>query len=299
MIEDRKNPTAGKQTPGRGMAVLADKDSLRAIFHLLVGKPDSTQKIFTRAVEVTPPALHDLHERISEKLATHHIEALVASADVSFEDKTTSQLGGWAEFEAFRWTTPKITREIRLKWQFLLSVQGYDLPQQHSITVKLCSEVRPIEVLQAMLSKHPADDEGSAISFAPTICRVDFISHSLGQELITVVEDWNQSLRQPDTRSSFVSQLDRYKDWIAGFIDYSTPILFAFACIAILKVQFTYTISSQPLSTKTAVELMQWLILSLIAIYIADKISSWLSKTAYGAIEKIWNVFHVPNDEWR
>lgn len=277
----------------------SDKDSLRSLFHLFVGKPDSTQKVFTRAVHVSPTALHDLNDRIQEKLRTHHLDGMVASVDLSFEDKTTIQFGGWAEFSSFRWTTPKVTKEVRMRWQFLLAVQGYELPQQHALTVKLCADAKPIEVLQAMLSKHPAEDDGSAINFAPTVCRVDFISHTIGQELISVVEDWNSGLERPDSRSGTFIKLDKYKNQIAEFIGYSTPVLFALATVGALRTMYPAETYQNPMTIGVAVGLMTWLVCSLIAIYLSEKVSGRIAKKAYQAIDKygMYTMFRLTNGD--
>ena len=261
-----------------------DKDSLRSLFHLIVGKPDSTQKIFARKVYISPQALFDLNERVVEKLRTHHLNGMVASANMSFEDKTSIDFGGWAEFEAFRWTSPKTTKEVRLSWKFLLTVQDYELPQQHALTVKLCADAKPFELLQAMFSKHPSEDDSSPINFAPIVCRVDFISHSIGQELITVVEDWNEGLPQPETRSDFVSKLDDHKEMIAQIIDYSTPVIFAIASLMVLRKIYPEAQANDPMTVGVAVGVMTWLIGSLIVIYISEKVSKYLAKSSHNAL---------------
>lgn len=288
------------QKPQNGNLVThGDKDALRSLFHLFVGKPDSTQKILTRAVHVSPQALLDLNERVQEKLKTHHLDGMVVSAYLSFEDKTAIDFGGWAEFEAFRWTSPKTTKEVRLSWQFLLSVQGYELPQQHALTVKLCADAKPFELLQAMLSKHPAEDDNSPINFAPTVCRVDFISHSIGQELITVVEDWNAGLPQPDTRSDFFSKLEDHKKSIAQLIDYSTPVLFAIASLGLLRKIYPAAQANDPMTVGIAVGLMSWLIGSLIAIYLSEKVSKHLANSAHQALDKygMHSMFRLTNGD--
>lgn len=279
-MTDPANESNSKQIVAQG-----DKDSLRSFFHLLVGKPDSTMKVLSRSVHVTPQSISDLHERVCEKLKTHHINGLVASADVSFEDKTTMEFGGWAEFESFRWTTSKQTREVRLRWHFLLDVQGYELPQQHALTVKLSGDARPIELLQAMLSKNPGEDVDE-FELAPTICRVDFISNSIGQELIAVVEEWNESLPKPESRSDFISKLDNHGDKIAAVVDYSTPVLFAIAALFVLINLYPASMHGNQITVGVGVDLMRWLMCAFIAIYIGAKISHILARNAYHALDK-------------
>lgn len=288
------------QKPQNGSLVAqGDKDTLRSLFHLFVGKPDSTQKIFTRAVHVSPQALMDLNERVLDKLKTHHIDGMVASAYLSFEDKTAIDFGGWAEFANFRWSSPKTTKEVRLSWQFLLSVQGYEMPQQHALTVKLCADAKPFELLQAMLSKHPADEDNSLINFAPTVCRVDFISHSIGQELITVVEDWNQGLPEPETKSDLFSNLENHKKLIAKVIDYSTPVLFALASLGVLRKIYPSAQANDPMTVGVAVGVMTWLISSLIAIYLSEKLSKYLAGSAHQALDNygMHSMFRLTNGD--
>lgn len=186
-----------------------------------------------------------------------------------------------------------------MRWQFLLSVQGYELPQQHALTVKLCADAKPFEVLQAMLSKHPADADGAEVNFAPTVCRVDFISHTIGQELISVVSDWNEGLASPEARSDLFSKLDKYKNHIAQLIDYSTPVLFALSTVGVLRFLYPVEIYGNPMTVGAAVGLMTWLVLSLIAIYLSEKLSSSIAKAAYSAVDNygMYSIFRLTNGD--
>src|SRR5690606_28353200 len=116
----------------------------RSMFHLLVGKPDSTQQMFKRRVHVKISAIHDLHGQMVEKLRNHRVAALIATADVSFEDKTSLEFGTWAQFEQPRWASPKVTREVRLRWGFLITVHGYEAPQRDTVMVQLSPPLKPI-----------------------------------------------------------------------------------------------------------------------------------------------------------
>ncbi|MBB1060909.1 hypothetical protein [Marilutibacter spongiae] len=274
----------------------ADRDKLRSYFHLFVGRPDSAQKVFTRRVTVAIGAVQDLHERILEKLNTHHIESLVANAEVLFEDRSSIQFGGWSEFEAHRWTTSKTTKELRLRWDFLLSVRGFELPQRHCITVKIASDVKPFEVLQAVLSKDPDVDDPADFVFAPVICRVDFISHSLSQELIALVDEWNKSLPKPEGRANWLIKLDRHKGRIAHLIRAATPTLIALAAIVLFQNVF----SSVGIATIESVSrMMVWVLYSIFAIYISDRFSSVLAGVAYKSIDDFgrYSVLHLTSGD--
>ena len=275
------------------------RDSLKSFFHLLVGKPDSTQKIFQRPILVTIQSLIDLNERVQEKLHAHHIDGMVASVDVAFDDNTTIEFGSITEFEAYRWTTPKVTREIRMRWQFLLSIQGYELPQQHALAVKLSSDAKPIELLQALLSKHPGEDENAVISMAPLVCRVDFISPTVGQELIAVVGDWNEGLVCPVQPNRIVQIATTNKRLVESLISHTSPVLIALAAVSYLKSLFPPNTADQYLTVENATALMSWLMYSLILIYLSQKLAKALAQITITTAQKIGlhTIFSLTNGD--
>ncbi|RTR02992.1 hypothetical protein EKG36_11945 [Halomonas nitroreducens] len=284
---------------GKGLVAKADKDTVRSMFHLMVGKPDSNHQMFTRPVCIRPEDIYELNERVQEKLRAHHQESLVASAALVFDDKTTTEFGGWAEFESYNWSRSKVTKEVRLKWQFLLNVQGYELPQQHTLTVKLCASAKPLEVLQAMFSKNPEESDEAEVKFAPVFCRVDFINSVVSEELMAVVDKWNAALPVPESRSGFHDLLDRHKRKIAMLVDYSTPVIFPFASVAYLKSMFDDKDYSASLTIGTSIEVMTWLVFSLMAFTVVVKISHLLARRAFSSIKEhgAYSVFQLTSGD--
>jgi hypothetical protein len=275
------------------------RESLKSFFHLLVGKPDSTLKIFPRPIQVNLQSLIDLDERVQDKLAAHHLGGMVASIDVAFDDNSTIEFGSLPDFAAHRWTSAKATREIRMRWQFLMSIQGYELPQQHALAIKLSSDAKPIEILQAMLSKHPGEDDNSIISMAPLVCRVDFISATVGQELIAVVGDWSNGLSSPMKPSKLMQNVVRRKKEIEAFICHATPVLMAFASVAYLNKFFLPSSYGEALSVGQGIGLMSWLMYSLVLIYVSQKIARALAKISMNALHKMgaYSIFALTNGD--
>lgn len=285
MTENEVTENGPRKIRGGALVAEVDKDHLRSLFHLFVGKPDSTQKILNRHVLISRDAIEDLHSRVLEKLKTHHIEGLVASVDLTFEDKTTVQFGGWAEFNAFRWTTPKATKELRIRWHFLLNVQGYQIPQQHALTVKMSADVTPFEFLQAALSKHPDELDLTEFAFSPVVCRVDFISHLMSQELIGLVEEWNKGLPQPPGATGWLVWLRKRSTLLFRFIRYSTPLLAGFAAAAALGQVMKGQNSEAPITLSQMKELLSWVVYVAMAVYVAEKFATWLARVAHESLE--------------
>lgn len=185
------------------------RDGLRSIFHLMVAKPDSTQKQLRRKVIISPDAIEDLHQQVLEKLGNHRIESLVATVDVTYENNITSQFGTWVEFASHRWSGPERTKEMRIKWDFLVDVDGFEVPQRHTLSIKITSKLKPFHYMQAVFSKDPDDLENFELELCPVICRVDFVNHILSKELIALVDDWNEGLPQPDSEITWFHKIKK------------------------------------------------------------------------------------------
>jgi len=277
-------PSTGK--PGTVMAAL-DKNDLRSMFHLLVGKPDSTQQMFKRRVHVNIAAIHDLHGQMVEKLRNHRVEGMIATADVSFEDKTSLEFGTWAEFEQHRWTSPKVTREVRLRWEFLVTVDGYEVPQRHTVTVKLSPHLKPIDVMRAVLSKDPSEADSFEIESVPIFCRVDFVNHILSKELLALVDEWVHSLPQPAVENSWFSWFEERANPFCTLIRYSAPLLTALAALLCLSLVAPLGENPEaPLTKGYLVMIAQWAFVSLIILYVVDKSSGFIARKTFESIQK-------------
>jgi hypothetical protein len=275
----------GEPQSATSIVAAIPQDAFRSLFHLLVGKPDSQHKILKRKVTVEPRHLYDLHNRVIEKLSNHHVGGMItATAELSFEDKVTKQFGTWAEFQNHRWDMSKVTREVRLSWLFLLKTEHFEVPQRHALTVKIAASGKPLELLQAMLAQDPDDISPERIEQAPMVCRVDFISNVLAQELIQLVEEWNKSLPRPQSEQSWIHKIENSGNAVARLVHYSTPVALAFLCIAVLRYLTADATVGVEFTFQQAVWLMQWLFGSLIALYVGEKLSLWLAERCYKAL---------------
>lgn len=290
-------PSVGKKNP---IVASVDKNDLRSMFHLLVGKPDSTQQMFTRRVHVNIESIYDLHDKMIEKLRNHRIEGMVATVDVSFEDKTSLEFGTWAEFEQHRWTSPKVTREVRLRWEFLVTVDGYEVPQRHTVTVKLSPHLKPIDVMRAVLSRDPEEADSLEIDSVPIFCRVDFVNHILSKELLALVDDWVSGLPQPDIEISWFSWFENHAKFFCSLLRYSAPLLAALAAFLCLKLVMPLDGSlDMPITRADMVLFSQWAFFSIIALYAINNASQIIAGKAYKAINKygVFRMFKFTNGD--
>jgi len=299
-MSETENTKPTGATQGRQIVAALNQNDLRSIFHLLVGKPDSTQQQFERKVLINVHAICDLHDRMKDKLANHRIDGLVATVDVSFEDKTTIEFGTWVEFEAFRWTGPKETTDVRLRWEFLVAVEGYEVPQRHAVTVKLSPKLKPFDFMRAVFSKDPSEIDTFEIEAVPIICRVDFVNHVLSKELLAIVDEWVQGLPQPYVVSSWFSWLEDHHALTLNFLRYSSPLIAGIAAYMSLDYLFaTSTALGSPVSLADSLLIAKWALASILIVYLIDKASSVISHKAYEAIQKYgsYKMFQLTNGD--
>lgn len=302
-MSEIEKPAEGELQPetksGQIIAAL-DNNDLKSIFHLLVGKPDSTQKMFKRRILVGVTSIKDLHERMHEKLANHRIEGLVATVDVSFEDKSSLEFGTWAEFDQHRWTGPKVTKEVRLRWEFLVAVDGYKVPQRHTVTVKLSPHLKPFDVMRAVFSKDPSELDSIEIDSVPIVCRVDFVNHILSKELIAVVDEWVHGLPEPVVANSWFTWFEGNDELFCSVLRYSAPIVAGFAAFMSLGLVFPDPDNpGSPITLQDSLTLAHWALVSLIMLYIVDKGSKFISRKSYEAIQQYgsFKMFHLTNGD--
>lgn len=278
---------------------LLPTDGLRSIFHLLVGRPDSISRYFDRDVIISPTTITDLNDKITEKLKTHTIDGMIVSVDVSNNLNVTTQFGTWAEFLSHKWTTPDETKEIVIKWDFMVLIQGYEIPQRHSIKVRINRELKPAHILRQVLSEDREIGDEIEINHYPVVCRIDFVNHILSKELLNIVNEWNQSLPQPISNHGLLEKLKKKTQTIKVLISYSIPLLILLTSFSMLNYLASPQDPKSVITVGFLSKLMYWLMTSLSILYISVIFSNWLAgkaglaNLAYGK----YSIFDITNGD--
>ena len=260
------------------------REALKAMFYMFAGKPDSIVKIFDRRIVIKIEDIEELNLRIKEKLENHRIEGVLTSVDIGYENNKIDQLSSWDEFASKNWNIADVTDHILVKWDFLIKLPQYPIPQRHTLVVRLSSGIDPRQLFQLMISKGFDELDKIDEQVAPCHCRVDFINHILSQELINVVEEWNKSRLQPATRVGLCHYLKKIRVWIARAIHYSLPL-----CGVLLALSFLHNFTSQlnieaSLSLEDMRNMLYWLTGTSFAVFILTKFGHWIAKKAYTAL---------------
>lgn len=212
---------------------LVGPDDLKAIAYQLCSKQESITRTFTKQLMISKDDLLLLDRKISEKLTTHGVSGLSRNINIYTNGNKLYEFYTYDAFNRFDWAVDESTSNILLKWTFNLKVEGIDLPQPHTLSVRLLTEAKPINFLQVMLSQNDEEADKLALEMCSAICRVDYISASMGNELIAKFDEWLNQCPKNLEESKLLKVIRKRENLIANLIKELLPILLLVVTILI------------------------------------------------------------------
>ena len=148
----------------------------------------------------------------------------------------------------------------------------------------LSAKPNPKDVLQMLMSQDPDDETEIEAKLGLCMARVDFISHRLADELISIVKEWNESLHQPQISNEWFGKLEKWDKPIARLIHYSIPSMIVALSYFLLGKLFPNT--SHSITTGGILISSRWLLVSLLALYVFSNLGKYLASKCYMAINE-------------
>lgn len=215
----KKNNLLPKTDPQGTYSALIPKDQLRAMFYMFAGKPDSRIKVFDEALHLKPSDITELNDCVVRKLKIHNIDASTTTVRIVYVGSEINEFGTWEEFNSHHWQESGRIEEIVIRWDFLVKIDDYAMPQRHTLLFRVSTDIKPGKYLQ-MLSSGNADDFDSEEMFsAPAFCRVDFINAQISKELINEVHDWHKGRQSPKLIPSVYYWFKKRRQYVAELLD--------------------------------------------------------------------------------
>ncbi|MDD5766355.1 MAG: hypothetical protein PHW79_08955 [Candidatus Marinimicrobia bacterium] len=265
------------------------KEEFKAWFYLLSGKPDSTVKFFNGDISISPEDIIELNNDVQLKLQTHNIDSCITTVSIAYSDNTVKEFGTWGEFQTHHWNRPESTESILVKWDFLVSIKGYEIPQRHMLTIRISSDVQPFHLLHAMFLSKAGSFEEIEKEVSPVYCRVDFINQSLGQELVKIVSDWHAGRKKSRELSIFLQKIKVKRLILARFIHYSLPFLTGCLALSLLFYCCLNIHSTQVATVSNLKWFFSWLFSAgFITLFIAN-VGKRVGATVFRAIDDYGN----------
>ncbi len=273
-----------KSDNSKDLTAKLSKENLKSLFYMFSGKPDSITKPLPRDITLTIEDIKQLNRKIQEKLAHYVIEGVITTVDITHYRGMSKEFGMWHEFETHDWKVPLITQTITIKWDFLIQLPSYEIPQRHTVTVRIQELPEELEVIQAFFSTLGDGEMNAEIGIVPTIVRVDFINHLLSQELVNIVTEWNKSLPMPKVQENFFTKIKGKKRGVARIIHYSLPIFTTILAGAISRNRISSWGANSELILAHFEFAMFWLLGTGISIFLANIFGQELAGLVYRSV---------------
>ena len=291
IYEEKYMNTELQTVEENGVIIPNEKDlkNASAILSLLHGKADSNCKIYKKPILVDKDGLQTLHQEILDKLQLHQVGDVVTSIDVSFSNRHFLSFKSWADFSAYNFGTENSKiQSVVMQWDFFIKLDHYQMPQRHTLNVRIASTPKPSDIFKVLLSggfdeEHDIDIQGSTM-----IARVDFINSTLAEELLNVVSKWNELCDVAyTTRSKFRKFLYVSKTFFANLTEFFAMV----SLVALLGIAVKLTNLVDVFSTVNANLIFAILALIPISNLFKD-IGRFFGKKIYDKLDDVMEI-HV------
>lgn len=261
----------------------------KAVYQAMTAKHDCKSKIFPRKVRVNLDDIIDLNDRVTDKLRNYQEAGFTISATASFVGHKTIEFSTWQEFINHKWTESSAINSVTIIWEFNAVLPQYGVPQKHVLVVKIADGLKPEEMLNVVFAGKLENIEEIEKQMYPVVARVDFINYVLGDELLNIVEEWDNGLEAQESEEYiFPKFCVRNRRKFAYVLNYATNIITLVCCIKIV-IYFLKSYGAATISELTIPNLSQiiWVSGFLILGYIfINKISQWLANIFYKVLGK-------------
>lgn len=228
------------QTTNTSQALVTQENmkNYSALLALLHGKTDTICKVFKKLIRVNLNDLKKLRTMVDQKLELHNLIAESTSVDISLSNKKVLGFKSWDEFESYDFTLlDSKTKSIYIQWDFFVKINGYEVPQRHTMGVRISSTPQASDMFKLLLSGEFDDEHSFDIQSSTTICKVDFITHKLAEELINVVHEWNDLCeRATENKGKLKETLYKHRALFGYATHYLFMVVILLLCATIIKV---------------------------------------------------------------
>lgn len=251
----------------------------KAAFYQLLAKPDSITKVFNRNVIIDMDDIDDLNDRICKKFEHYQEAGFLIQTSIKFSDGKTKAFPSWRSLADHKWYESECINNIVITWEFNAIFPGLQIPERHTLMVKLSNGLRPEEMINLVFTGKIEEIEEMDNNLFPIVARVDFIDRVLGDELLNIVGEWVKSLQDsPIQKSKTMLFLKKNKGKVSSLINWITNIIIMISSVCITG---KYVLS---LGFNTLLEISSIQFVHIIyAIFLC--VAVWIfSKTAVGGL---------------
>lgn len=210
--------------------------NFKSVYYQMNSKADSITRIFGNNVIVDLDAIKNLNNMVVNKLKNYRSAGFTINVTTKFKDKKSKFFNSWQSFESHQWTEGKPLNKLTIKWEAYVILPGIEIPQKHTLIVKISDSMRPEEILNIVFSGGLEEIEEIDKDVFPVVASVDYIDDCLGEELLDIVAKWDDGLREELSQGEkIIQKAKKHKTKIADIINYVPSIIMIICSYLILK----------------------------------------------------------------
>lgn len=200
-------------------------DDFKSIYYQLNAKPDTEIRLLRGKKVLELSDIRSINEQISAKLENHEVDMNMLSIDIILSNGKIKDYSNWTEFLRENWDTiNERVGSFIIKWDILIRLSQYNLPQRHTIKLRIGNAIPPKEIFQLILT---SDDMPEIIeSRSPSVCKVDFINDIIANELLNIVSSWHKGLKSSPEASFAKKFIEKRGKLLTEIIRSVSPIIF-------------------------------------------------------------------------
>jgi hypothetical protein len=202
---------------------LPSLEDFKALYYFMNAKPDTQIRLMQGKRIVDVSDIRKINEQITSKLLNHNVNGSITSITIVIGKNDIRDYSSWTEFERENWDTINgQTRSIMVVWDILIKLPQYNIPQRHTLKLRIGQALPPSDMIQLVMSSDNPSELMEAHSDA--VCKIDFINQVLASELLAIVTNWYEGLHEPPKIVGFQLFFTKKQSTLISLIGHTVKI---------------------------------------------------------------------------
>lgn len=238
-------------------------ENFKSLYYLFKTKRDTDIKLFSDNKHFRKRDIIELNDLIYQKLRTLNLLTDTNCVTVGLSNKEIRTFGSWNEFVQHNWNISPITNYISIEWDFNILFPGQNVPQTHTMRVRMGNGLKPNEMLQVLFQGGEETDLEEAQS--QVVCKIDFVNAQICSELKMIVSNWYEALPNNSADHKLIIFLVSNKAYFRNLIS----LLLLTSVLIILNYFVSYYLSTKEINLNNVLDKYYFLsTISILFIYL-------------------------------
>ncbi|WP_337846729.1 hypothetical protein [Sphingomonas sp.] len=184
---------------GSALVASLPKTAVQALYHAVTGKTENLSKWLNGNVVITFNDVRSLYGMLLEELQHHNLLAKeTCTIVVTDSDDKKVTYSSWERFELLQAQSSKITSDISIKLEFVVTLPNTAAPQRCIVNVTLDSS---LPVINSHRNENMGDPPLGFLMWMANDWRtvnvsIDFVDYLLAKKFVSHVDEWFKSLEK-------------------------------------------------------------------------------------------------------